>query len=405
MHEKKLHSLNPIFIQDLSDIKDIDQQYTYNQKIKFFCQNCKEEVITQLGSFKARPKLLCKFCKARESKKNTDWNAFREKCRKTCLERYGAASFTQTKAYREKTKATNLKKYGVEWQTQSKDVQKKIEENSLLKYGTRRPSQADCVKEKTKQHNLEVWGYVSTALNPQVREKQQKTWLEKYGVDNPLKSKDIHKKCQETYKQTCLDRYGVDNYLKTKECRNKIKATNLEKYGSEEWFGSELAKGIAKQTWLEKYGVTNPAQAVDNRRKAARVYKYQDTLFDSSWELALWIYAKDNHESIIKEPCSFEYKFENKTHYYFPDFLYKDVLIEIKGSQFLENNKMINPFDRSQDDLMEAKHQCALQNNVKFWGYQEIKPYIKYITNKYGKSYLQSFRIKRPENTKEQKLC
>ena len=31
---------------------------------------------------------------------------------------------------------------------------------------------------------------------------------------------------------------------------------------------------------------------------------------------------------------------------------------------FDENGKMINPFDRSMDDLYEAKHQCMIKNNI-----------------------------------------
>ena len=41
---------------------------------------------------------------------------------------------------------------------------------------------------------------------------------------------------------------------------------------------------------------------------------------------------------------------------------------EIKGDHFFKdknyNNKMICPFDHSQDALYEAKHQCMLKNNV-----------------------------------------
>lgn len=35
---------------------------------------------------------------------------------------------------------------------------------------------------------------------------------------------------------------------------------------------------------------------------------------------------------------------------------------------------MINPYNRSLDDLAEAKHQCMIKNNIKI--ITDIKPYI-----------------------------
>ena len=39
-------------------------------------------------------------------------------------------------------------------------------------------------------------------------------------------------------------------------------------------------------------------------------------------------------------------------------------MYEVKGDQFFEGDKMINPFDRSQDGLFDMKHQCMIENNV-----------------------------------------
>lgn len=38
------------------------------------------------------------------------------------------------------------------------------------------------------------------------------------------------------------------------------------------------------------------------RRKACKKYNYEGQMFDSSWELALWIYAKDHNEEIERDP-------------------------------------------------------------------------------------------------------
>jgi len=53
---------------------------------------------------------------------------------------------------------------------------------------------------------------------------------------------------------------------------------------------------------------------------------------------------------------------------------------------------MINPFDRTQDAKYEAKHQCMIKNNVKIL--TDTKIYENYIKNKYGKTYLDSFKRK-----------
>lgn len=48
-------------------------------------------------------------------------------------------------------------------------------------------------------------------------------------------------------------------------------------------------------------------------------------------------------------------------------------LYEIKGNQFFEGDKMINPYDRGQDGLYEAKHQCMLNNGVIILKVEDIK--------------------------------
>ena len=77
---------------------------------------------------------------------------------------------------------------------------------------------------------------------------------------------------------------------------------------------------------------------------------------------------------------------------YFPDFKVGNEIIEIKGRQFFENGKMINPYDRSKDKLFEAKHQCMIKNNVKLILSNDIKFYINYIKEKYGSSYIKSLK-------------
>lgn len=76
---------------------------------------------------------------------------------------------------------------------------------------------------------------------------------------------------------------------------------------------------------------------------------------------------------------------------YFPDFLIEHQYYEIKGNQFFnEAGQLINPFNNTVDT---EKYQCMLDNNVKILKEEDIKPILKYITEKYGKDYLKQFKI------------
>lgn len=55
---------------------------------------------------------------------------------------------------------------------------------------------------------------------------------------------------------------------------------------------------------------------------------------------------------------------------------------------------MICPYDRAKDGLFNAKYKCMIKNNVKIMGKADVKPYLIYVENKYGKIYLSRFRRK-----------
>lgn len=53
---------------------------------------------------------------------------------------------------------------------------------------------------------------------------------------------------------------------------------------------------------------------------------------------------------------------------------------------------MINPFTEEQTGKTEAKHQCGLANGIIFYKMSEVKPFLNYVDNTYGKDYLASFK-------------
>ena len=142
------------------------------------------------------------------------------------------------------------------------------------------------------------------------------------------------------------------------------------------------------------WGVDYAMQNKDVLSKVHRKYNYNGLKFDSSWELAFWIYRVDNNISINREPRSFTYEFDGKTHKYFPDFEVNGQLYEIKGAQFFdENGKVIDPY-KNRSKIFDVKFKCALENGVKFLLEEDIKKYIDYVNKKYGKGYLNSFKYR-----------
>ena len=65
-------------------------------------------------------------------------------------------------------------------------------------------------------------------------------------------------------------------------------------------------------------------------------FTYDNISFDSSWELAIWIYAKDHNIPIEREPVKLSFNFDGKEKHVIPDFRYNGKLIEIKGEHYYD---------------------------------------------------------------------
>ena len=262
------------------------------------------------------------------------------KRKKTCLEKYGVEHYNKTEESKEKHKNTNLKKYGVESVLQSEEIKEKIKETNFERYGVENYAQTDEYKNKVKI-----------------------TCLEKYGVEYYFQSDDKKKKS----KETCVERYGVESYTKTDEYKEKTKQTNLEKYGVEYYFQSDDKKKKSKETCVERYGVEHYSQTSKFAKYHRKQIEYDGLTFDSNWEVIVYKYCKENNISCEYQPdIIFEYEYNDKKHYYHPDFLINGKLYEVKGDHFFDGDKMICPYNRNDymDGLFEAKHQCMLKNGV-----------------------------------------
>lgn len=238
------------------------------------------------------------------------------------------------------------------------EIYAKKEKTCEQKYGEgiKNPSQASCVKEQKEQTCLKHFGVKNPNHVPEVRKKIENTNMKLRGVTCPFKSKEVQKKIA----QTNLKNLGVENPFE---------------------LSSVAYKGL--QGRLKKYGSV---------RGKMQIYTYDNISFDSSWELAVWIYHKDKNIPIERQPIQLQYEMNGTMHTYLPDFKINEQLIEIKGDHLFDENG--NPiFDHKHS--WKEKYQCMLNNNVIIWKFKEIQPFLLYVFQTYGKDYLKQFRVYR----------
>ncbi len=262
---------------------------------------------------------------------------------------------------------------------------KKTKTNNLQKYGVAHPIKLQTVKDKRINTCIEHYGTQHVLQNQSVREKIKITCLEKYGVDNPAKAAEIKLKSI----ATCNKKYGVNYTSQTVNFKNKVKSRYQNKSESEKC----ITKNKFKSTMQQRYGVDYFPQSDNYAKVAHKHYYYDNIYFDSSWELALWIYAKDHNEQIEHEPTRFSYLVDDTIHYYFPDFKYNNQLIELKGPQFLdENGQLVAIYKNDDQNKLNSKQECMIKNNIKLWSISEMESILTYINSTYGKNYLKLFK-------------
>jgi len=226
----------------------------------------------------------------------------------------------------------------------------------------------------------------------------------------PTKEANINRK------NTFINNWGTSHFMKNREFRIKYYNNLMKKYGSRSTLISPDVIKKRNKTMLDRYGTIYPLQnknLLDKSRKNAiktmydkygtlhvgYKYNYYGIYFDSSWELAVWIYCIDNNISIIRNPCTFNYTdSKGNIRSYIPDFMINGQLVEVKGDHYFKpDGTMVFPYNKLHhnskeftleekefmDDLYERKHQCGLSNNVLFLTNKDILPYINYCNNKY----------------------
>src|SRR5574344_2089517 len=99
-----------------------------------------------------------------------------------------------------------------------------------------------------------------------------------------------------------------------------------------------------------------------------------------------------NENAIYHPDIGFDFTYNGENHKYFPDFKVDGTFYEVKGDQFIENGVLINPFDRTQDGLYNAKYQCMRDNGVCLLTETDMEKYIDYVDDKYSKNFVPLFK-------------
>lgn len=109
---------------------------------------------------------------------------------------------------------------------------------------------------------------------------------------------------------------------------------------------------------------------------------YKGYWCDSSWELAFLIYCLEHNITIKRNEDKFPYVMDNEIHYYVPDFIVGSTYIEIKG--------------RIDDRCQYKFEQFPSDKKLKIYYEQDIKCFLNYVYNKYGKEYYTLFDGQKP---------
>ena len=418
-------------IKNIDDYNEFAKTAKKCQQFEFKCLHC-GKILTKQFRREREFNCLCRKC----SFEDTSLKKFgtlcplqneevKEKIKKTVKEKYGVDCILKSKEIQEQIKNTNKEKYGAENVFASEEIKSKIKETMKERYGVEHALQYNDFLEKCNKTKLERFGTLGISALPEIKEKLKRAHLKKYGVAHSSKSDVVKAKIAKTN----LERYGYTAAAKNEKVRKKLSMAMKANFSNKERYKQIMEK--REKTSIQKYGYTAAAKRLETRKKLSSImkahfsnpkrkreilekryrtnlkrygvagpiafrYLYKNVKFDSSWELAFYLYNLSLNKPVKRCTKFFEYEFKGNSHLYFPDFEIKDKIFEIKGDHFFnEKGLMICPFDRAKDGLFQAKQQCGIKNNVIFITRKEITPALDYMENKYGKNWKEIFKIRK----------
>jgi len=304
--------------------------------------------------------------------KDVKWNVARKRWCKFCSTKCS----TQNPDVQAKRKATNVAKFGTEYAIGAKEVRRKIEESFQNRYGVSSPGAILETIKKAKATNKERYG----------------GWY--------MGTQEFRNKSKETNKKTL----GVEYPAQSAEVNAKKHATNMEKYGVKETFSSPEVKKKRKKTMEEVYGAEYPMQSPELKREALRKsghrrtggfkgYDYKGLSFDSTYELAYYLWLKHLGKSFIYHPDTpLSYVgTDGLEHLYMPDFLVEGKFYEIKGGCFF--NKDGEPYNQYSKEYWWEKYNTMIDSGIIILREKDIKEAFEYVRREHGKDFLRSCKV------------
>lgn len=197
-----------------------DLSYGSKKMVVVNCDYCKQNFDKAKKYLKADDLVNKDCCYGCRNKKAEDVNLIKYGCknqfsRKEIREKTDAEHKVRanTQEFKDKIKKTCMEKYGVASPLQDPKIREKIENTMLDKYGAKNASQVKDIQEKKKVTNLERYGNEYYLASEQGKKASIEGIIKKYGVSNVFQSEEI----KEKIKLTNLARYGFEHYLKNKD--------------------------------------------------------------------------------------------------------------------------------------------------------------------------------------------
>lgn len=381
--------------EEFQQLRKQHKEYSYNRiRASFTCSNCGE---TAIKTFRCiTTPFLCSVC-AKSIAHRTE--EYFNRYRTSMKQKYGVESPLESQEIKQKCKNTVQRRYGVDNPFQSEMCKAKSRMTNLSKIGVEYPGQSIICRNKGIDTYFHRTGYRHNMLNPDSKNRVFETTIEHFGAIG-FASKKIKKKQVDTLKT----RYGVETYSQTSEFAKKYIETVTKRFGCSHPCKTPEVQQKIKQTNLSKYGFENCMQnllvrhrSISNKHRGK--YKYDGEIFDSTWEIAYYIWLSDNKIEFKYHPdVDITYEYNGHMCIYKPDFIVNGELHEIKGNHFFSNKQitgeLVCPYNAMMNGKMSAKYKCMKKHNVKILLHDDIKPYITYVKNTYGKTYLSRFKCK-----------
>lgn len=250
-----------------------------------------------------------------------------------------------------------------------------------------------------------------------INEKRTKSKFEHYGKGNYFSKEGLESisKCQSKIANERMnntidklkkeynipEEIVITNISQIQQIKDKVAQTNIKNCGNKcSLHGTNQIN--TDKAFENKYcdGITSALQVKEIRQKAKKKFIYNNIEFDSTWEIAYFIWLKDHNIQFEYQPCSFIYYFNGKPKKYFPDFrlLNENVLVEIKNPYLLNNMK--NDINSKE----HYKYKCMLEHNVKIM--DNCDEYINYVNSTYGPELFENCkRVKRSRKRTKVVIC